>query len=425
MSTNKECQNRREAIAALVLGELEPQAGDKLREHIDACETCRSLYQALTDEEESIRSAFNTIADRGQIIHDSLVEKLERRSRKPSARSAASMLVVVLRSRVSRIAAAAAIIIVALIGIHQFIGTEVAWAEVLKNIRNAKTVRWKTTITAEGHEPQIMRAMVIGSDYFRFEVSDVLVFIIDRHKGKGLILNYPAKGQATLGFCDDDRIPDYYDAFRNFRDLPGFSVKEIGRRRIDGKWAIGFQVKHENEEQERAIWVDPESELPIRVEEMEEDREGNVVHLVTTDIMFDVDLDIRLFSLEPPEGYELKKVDPDPVNRLKSAVNVDRILKACRKYAGEHNGQWPDSLKELTKYAIEEETFINPRQPERKVGYIYLKPPASASDDRIVLYEAYDEWNEGINVGYASTRIQFVRDKSEFENQLKESSSPK
>jgi hypothetical protein len=315
--------------------------------------------------------------------------------------------------------------IVALIAIHQFVGPEVAWAEVLKNIQNAKTVRWKTTITAEGHEPQIMRAMVIEPDYVRFEVSDGPVFIIDRHKGKGLILDYPTKGQATLGPTDNDRIPDFYNALRNFRDLPGFSVEEIGTRRLEGKRAIGFKVKKENEEQERTIWVDPETQLPVRIEEAAQDGQGNVVHLVTTDIMFDVDIDIRLFSLEPPEGYELKKVDLEPVNRLKSAVNVDRILKACRKYAGEHNGQWPDSLKELTKHGIEEETFVNPRQPERKVGYIYLKPPLSASEDAIVLYEAYDEWNEGINVGYASTRVEFVRDESAFEKRLKESSPPK
>jgi hypothetical protein len=424
MNSNTDCKNRCEAIAALVLDELEPQAADELREHIGRCQTCRSLHQVLTNEEKAIESAFAAIAERSETLQDNLVRGLQKEPHKPLRRSTLT-LSTIFKSRTTRLAAAAVMTVAVLTGIHQFVGPQVAWAAVLKNVQNAKTVRWKTTITAQGHESQIMHAMVVEPDYVRFELSDGPVFIMDRHKGNGLILDYPAKGQATLGPVENDRIPDFYNVLRNFRDLPGFSVKEIGTRRIEGRRATGFKVKKEGQQQERTIWVDPESELPIRIEETEQDHDGNVIHLVTTDIMFDVDLDMSLFSLEPPDGYELKKVDLEPVRRVKSAVNVDRILKACRKYAAEHGGQWPDTLNELVKYAVHEETFINPRQPGRKVGYIYLKPPVSAPEDRIVLYEAYDEWNGGINVGYASTRVQFVRDKSEFENQLKESSSPK
>ena len=46
-SNNNNCQNRREAIAALVFGESEPPAVDELKKHIDVCQTCQNLYQAL------------------------------------------------------------------------------------------------------------------------------------------------------------------------------------------------------------------------------------------------------------------------------------------------------------------------------------------------------------------------------------------
>jgi len=55
MSNRNDCKNRREAIAALVLGELETPAAGELRKHIDVCEVCRNLYQALAGEEETIR----------------------------------------------------------------------------------------------------------------------------------------------------------------------------------------------------------------------------------------------------------------------------------------------------------------------------------------------------------------------------------
>ena len=46
-NNNDDCQNRREAITDLVLGKLETSAADQLKAHIDVCETCQNLYQAL------------------------------------------------------------------------------------------------------------------------------------------------------------------------------------------------------------------------------------------------------------------------------------------------------------------------------------------------------------------------------------------
>jgi hypothetical protein len=131
MNNQNSCQHRREVIAALVLGELEPQAGDKLREHIDACEICRSLYQALTDEEELIRSAVGAMADRSETIQAALIGRLQKESHKPSRRSALT-LSAIFNSRITKLAAAAVIIVVVLVGIYRFgisMGS-VAWADV-------------------------------------------------------------------------------------------------------------------------------------------------------------------------------------------------------------------------------------------------------------------------------------------------------
>jgi hypothetical protein len=120
MNGNNDCKNRREAIAALVLDELEPQAADELREHIDACKTCRSLYQALTDEEETIHSAFNTIAERSKNLQDNLIEQLEQEPHRPLGRSTL-MLNVILSSRVTKLAAAAVVLIAFLVAAIMFL----------------------------------------------------------------------------------------------------------------------------------------------------------------------------------------------------------------------------------------------------------------------------------------------------------------
>ena len=109
------------------------------------------------------------------------------------------------------------------------------------------------------------------------------------------------------------------------------------------------------------------SKLPVLVEDSFKDAQGQMATLYMTDIVFDAELDQSLFSLEPPEEYEMSKFDGvENVNRLKSAVKMGRILSACRRYAEEHNKQWPDSLQELSSYGIDTKTLTNPRQPDRK-----------------------------------------------------------
>ncbi|HUT30777.1 MAG TPA: zf-HC2 domain-containing protein [Sedimentisphaerales bacterium] len=117
MNSNNDCKNRREAIAALVLDELAPQAADELREHIDACKTCRSLYQALMDEEETINSAFEAIADKSKNVQDDLIGEFEKGPHKPLGRSTLT-LSTILNSRITKLAAAAVVVIVAVVALH-------------------------------------------------------------------------------------------------------------------------------------------------------------------------------------------------------------------------------------------------------------------------------------------------------------------
>ncbi|HUW17990.1 MAG TPA: zf-HC2 domain-containing protein [Sedimentisphaerales bacterium] len=118
-----DCQNRREAIAALVLGEIEPQDADTLREHIAACESCRLLYQALTDEEESIRAAFEAISDRSQTIQHNLVDQFGRQDVRAAdkvreqrkARDISFIWRTIMRSKLTKLAAAAVVIAAVLV----------------------------------------------------------------------------------------------------------------------------------------------------------------------------------------------------------------------------------------------------------------------------------------------------------------------
>ncbi len=77
MKNQNNCTNYREAIAAFVLGVLEPKGADKLQKHLETCQNCKALYQSMLNEEKDICSSFREIAQKGEVIENSLIEKLD------------------------------------------------------------------------------------------------------------------------------------------------------------------------------------------------------------------------------------------------------------------------------------------------------------------------------------------------------------
>jgi prepilin-type processing-associated H-X9-DG protein len=332
----------------------------------------------------------------------------------------------VVRSRITKLAAAAAIIVAVLVVMQYFRVpvdvASVAWGEVLENIENAKTLAWKTTFVTAGQKPQIARTMVLEPYYMRVELPDGKIWILDHSLGNTLVLD-PNRKLAVISSTAKKTL-EVYNTFENFQNMEGFFVDEVGQKHIDGKLATGFQLTKENENRQIMVWADPETQLPILIEETKKDAHSCIFHAITTDILFDVELDQSLFSLEPPQGYKEQRIDgplersDQLAKRTQSVANMDRILKTCLDYVGEHDGEWPSSLDDLVNYGLNNETLVNPRQPERENGYVYLKPEGRLSPPTIVLYEAYDVWDWGINVGFVDGHVEFIKGESDFSKRL-------
>ena len=61
MSKHDKCEDYREAITALVLGEPDTRVSAETRRHLERCQDCRSLREALDKEEQEILSAFDEV----------------------------------------------------------------------------------------------------------------------------------------------------------------------------------------------------------------------------------------------------------------------------------------------------------------------------------------------------------------------------
>jgi hypothetical protein len=175
-----------------------------------------------------------------------------------------------------------------------------------KNDGRCKTVTWQTTLPDKA---MVIRGMALEPYYVKVVWPNGKVGLYDRCERK-VYLVHPEK--KTVRIMDVGReIPDIYadlyDSLRNFRDMSGYSIEQIGRRRIDQKQTIGFRLINENEKDEIVVWVDPDSQLPMHIEFFEANELGQMeLMMIWNNIVFDVDLDESLFKLDL-DGYEVEE----------------------------------------------------------------------------------------------------------------------
>jgi outer membrane lipoprotein-sorting protein len=442
---NSACEKMQDRLADYILGILSREEIIAVDEHVDGCPTCNQYMQALQNEDRILAQLGKDLEATMMARQDRAIEVLDRST--PTAHGKALPIWrTIMNSRMTTLATAAAVVIAVVVGMDYIgaplDGANVTWGEVLENIRDARSLTWKTLCVVEGEAPKIMQAMVLEPHYRRFELPDGRIWISDYDQGRAVTLD-----SSSSTFSVESPIReghrDIYDTFRNFQSARGYSAERIGERQIDNKPVIGFRLTKENQNfDEIKIWVDPETQLPVQIEAILESGLEQSIQFITTEIIFDSEIDLSLFSLEPPAGYVQGQVSSasvlvpqakqlarrvaiaarakqtELVGRLRSAVNLDLILKACRKYVEGHDGRWPDSLEGLTVYGLDQDVLTNPRQPATEKGYTYLKPPAAASESRIVVYEAFDVWEGGVNVGFANYQVKFIESESEFQELL-------
>lgn len=118
----------------------------------------------------------------------------------------------------------------------------------------------------------------------------------------------------------------------------------------------------------------------------------------------------------PPQDSTSQDEPISPAQTVPLDQNIKQLLLACLLHARDNNGQWPDRLEDLTADEIDPQILTGPDHPN---GYIYRKPNDNvpiAQD--IVIYQAYQNWNDGICAGFADGHVEFFADETEFLKQL-------
>lgn len=215
----------------------------------------------------------------------------------------------IMKSRITKVAAAAVIIAAVLIGIHRFGGPieGVAWADVVRPILTAHTVIFNAR-SLEGENLPIARIMNMGTQRGRSEILSAdgktvqVIAIVDFDTSRMLTLNPEQKIAALIDLKDLPEKPEnFVEIMRNMitelQHDPNVSVESLGEKEIDGRMAQGFRAT-DPEGGELMIWADSQTSLPVHME-----LKWRQTHYEFTDFGFDVVLDESLFSMDIPEGY--------------------------------------------------------------------------------------------------------------------------
>ena len=215
-----------------------------------------------------------------------------------------------MKSSITKIATAAAIIIVVGVGIH-FLGdgSSVAWSQVVEQINSHTKYKCRQRVVREqGPQVPTMEVYHLNLQQRRQEVEDGSIQIIDMRGENGIEVQlYPNQKKAivtTLIGFGPKQDPDLIEMVKQYEQE---SPERLGTKKVDGKILQGFRHRP-NEHNEFTVWVDPDTKLPVEVE-IKHLKTGQTIFM--DQFEFDFALDPSAFRTDVPDGYEIENITLD------------------------------------------------------------------------------------------------------------------
>lgn len=194
-------------------------------------------------------------------------------------------------------------------------------AAVIEQVSQTRSVSFKQT-TTEGATSTTEKVVVLAEGLVRTESSGGDYTILDIRQGKSMFVS-PSQEQARVFLGFNARMPANF--YETFRKLHRTASKRLPDKMIDGRQAVGFVtvMEADGSQAEMTVWVDPKTDLPVRLE-ADSQGQGGAKHTFTLhDIVFDAQLAPDLFRMEPPEGYAVTTEGIEKMSATKaSAANL-------------------------------------------------------------------------------------------------------
>lgn len=355
------CEHWAEPISLAAAGCLSSDEEQEVRRHVETCPDCREQFRQLTELCRALTEApLATDSTEAAIVERILSAVTAEVSRRPIVRTGEEMIHPtllsrspdtrrwIMRSPVSRISAAA-ILALAIGGIAVWFhggGTTPVFANFIEPILSAKTVTFKQTVEGEGQKITGKVMAMASPQRLRLELDipgkQTLVTISD-DQGNSIMLQ-PAEKLAivtTSANVAKEKPPkaiflELQSQLADARDRPDWLRESLGEKMIGGRRLAGYRLTGHGMIFE--LWGDPKTGMPVRLESSTPSS-PNMKPAIYSDFVFNADLDKSLFSLEPPAGYKVQKLN------LEFAPTEEKdLIETLRRYAELRGGALPDQL---------------------------------------------------------------------------------
>ncbi|TKJ35412.1 MAG: hypothetical protein CEE38_14650 [Planctomycetes bacterium B3_Pla] len=258
--------------------------------------------------------------------HPQAVKMLTSRARRKASASPSPLTTrrIIMKSPITKLAAALAMIIASLAGLFllRSTGSGIALADVLEQIEQVKAYKCQMNATFKSQdmdEKPISQATMLTSEAFGaktiIEISHPItgqsmrqeIYVLPPQKTiTTLMPNEKKYSQLEFDEASFDGWREENDSRTMIRRILGCEHTNLGRSTIDGIEVEGFQTTDPDGPMGQAeikIWVDVETRFPVRIEIRKDAGNDAHIHFVFHDYQWDVTVDATDFEPVIPDDY--------------------------------------------------------------------------------------------------------------------------
>lgn len=248
-------------------------------------------------------------------------------------------------------ASVAVMVIAALFLPNEFGSHSRAYADVLQQIKAARTLTYTNYVYTETRPKPIKTKEFIAEDgRSRSEHESGVITIMDANSMIRLSLIGLTK--TALVYPERESVPavkhsrrDWIESLAKLGDKPD---KELGEQTLDGQKVVGFEVSQGMHK--HTLWLDAKTKQLVRIERESPLKGSSILKTAMTDFRFDETLDEALFSFDVPADY--KAVVQSKLSLPKSLEVEDNVVEALRGYTQKSEGKFPKSISEWGEWAV-------------------------------------------------------------------------
>lgn len=364
------CTECREHLIAYIEGLAQKGLEQEICAHLGACAACqqeekavRGLQDRLVTQGQSMPADALETAVLGRIVR----EQKSRMHRAEQASAAVKLRSIIMKSSISRIAMAAAIVVACLIGVSMFRSTSsITLAGVLDRINLVTAYMYQTSASLTvpdgigGHtNQQIQATELISRDYGSKSIADTLD--VDTGKSTREEHYMLPQQQAVIRIMPDQKQysrteldESWVERMEKQNNDPRAMIKRIlkcehislGRSTMDGIDVEGFQTTDPAYagvllgQVDVKLWINADTWLPYRIEMDTRMGETMSSRAVISDFQWDVSVDVAEFDPVIPDDYTSLTSAPTKM----PAMNEETLLKGLRLCVDMKSPSYPDTL---------------------------------------------------------------------------------